>query len=125
MASRDFNVKESVEREVKDLYVRISIGAAGAPTISEDVADAFVSVTKNNDGDYTLVLKDVYAQLKYARAILLDSAAEDIRFQLHSEAVATSKSIRFLTLTDATETDPSDGSVIVLKLEVKNSGEAY
>ena len=118
-AGRIFNRKQALEREIKDGYVRISIGASGAPTLTAGPLGA--SITRNSAGNYSLTLYDKYAALKSFRAILLDSTAEDIRFQLHSETVSTTQIVRFLCLTDATETDPSDGSVILIKMDLKNA----
>lgn len=119
MASRNFNRRQALEKEVKDLYMRVSIGASGAPTATSKVGIA--SIVRNGAGDYTITLDDKYASLKFFEGILLDSSAEDINLQIHSEAVLASKTIRFLTLAGATPTDPSDGSELLLKIEVKNT----
>ncbi len=83
-----------------------------------------ISEVKRNDvGDYSVILEDAYHDLRNMKAIRLSSSAADIRFQLHSESVNDSdeKEVRFLCLTGATPTDPADGVVILVKLELKNS----
>lgn len=120
MADRNFNSKEALEREVKDLYVKVSIGASGAPTLVSGAAYGSASIARNSAGDYTLVLSNPYNQLRNFKAKLLAAAAEDIRVQLKSESVASDKSVSFMTLTDSTKTDPSDGSTLIIKLELKN-----
>lgn len=122
MANRTYNRRQALEKEVKDLYIKISIGASGAPSLVSGAAIGAASISRNSAGDYTLVLQDRYVALKYMDAILLDSAAEDIRVQLKSEAINSSaKSVSFFTLTGATPTDPSNGAQILLKLELKNT----
>jgi hypothetical protein len=121
MANRSFNRRQSLEKEVKDLYIKISIGASGAPTLASRASYGAASIVRNSAGDYTLTLQDKYSSLKFMEAILLDPDAEDIRFQLKSETVNTDKKVNFFTLTGASATDPSNGSAILLKLELKNT----
>lgn len=118
-AGRIFNRKQALEREIKDGYVTISIGAAGAPTLTAGPLGA--SIVRNSAGNYSLTIDDKYASLKSFRATLLSATAEDIRFQLHSETVSTTQVVSFLCLTGATETDPSNGSVILIKMDLKNA----
>lgn len=119
MANRSFNRKQALEKEVKDLYALISIGATGAPTLTTGYG--FASVSRSTNGTYTLTLEDKYLSLKFVDAILLESDAEDIRFQVKSETVSSDGTISFYTLTGATPTDPSSGSKIMIKVEVKNT----
>lgn len=122
MANRSFNRKQSLEKEVKELFCSISIGASGAPTLVDRYGIA--SITRNSAGDYTLVLQDNYVSLKFVEAVFLSSTAQDIRVQLKSETVSTTKQINFFTLTAATATDPSSGQKLFLKIEVKNTSVA-
>lgn len=122
MANRNFNRRQSLEKEVKDLYARISIGNTGAPTIVNGYG--ITSITRNGAGDYSVVLTDRYSSLKFFEVVHLSSSAQDLQFQLHSETVsATTKTVRFLCLTGATPTDPASGKVLLLKLEVKNTSQ--
>jgi hypothetical protein len=124
MANRSFNRKQSLEKEVKELYCKISIGSSGAPTLVSGSSYGMASITRNSAGDYTLVLQDNYVSLKFVEAIFLSSTAQDIRVQLKSETVSTTKQINFMTLTGASATDPSSGQVLLLKIEVKNTSVA-
>lgn len=121
MADRSFNRRQSLEKEVKDLYIKISIGATGAPTLVSGASYGAASISRTSQGLYALTLQDKYSSLKFIEGILLDVDAEDIRFQLKSETVSTTKIVNFFTLTGATATDPSNGSAILLKLELKNT----
>lgn len=93
-------------------------GGAADPSLS--VAYGSASIVRNGVGDYSLTLSDVYNQLKYCRATLLNSSAVDARCQLHSEDVAASKVVRFFILQGATKVDPANGVQVLLKLELKN-----
>lgn len=121
MADRSFNRRQSLEKEVKDLYVRISFGSTGAPTLVAGSSYGASSITRNSAGDYSLIMQDSYSSLKFVEGIFLSSTAQDIRLQLKSEAINASNSINFFTLTGASATDPSSGQVLLLKVEAKNT----
>lgn len=121
MAARNFNSKGALEREIKDVYVKVSIAAAGAPSLVSGSAVGAASIVRNSDGDYTLTLSDAYKSLRFAKIKLLSSTAQDLRAQLVADSVASSKSIRFVMLADNVETDPASGSVLLIKLELKNA----
>lgn len=91
-----------------------------APVIVEGIG--IESVDINAAGDYTIVLQDKYYDLKYCRAMVMNSTAVDVRFQLHSEAVDTTSSVRLLMLTGATKTDLPDSTTVLVKFENKNAG---
>jgi len=114
--------RQALEKEVKDLYIKVSIGGTGAPTLVSGSSYGAASITRNGAGDYSLVLSDQYNSLKFFEGIVQSSSAQDLVIQMHSETVnAVSRTIRFLTLTAATPTDPASGKVLVLKVEVKNT----
>jgi len=120
MANRNFNRKQSLEREVKDIYFSVSFGDTGAPTLLSSVGVA--SISRTSQGLYLVTLEDKYfGGLKHFSGTLLDADAEDIVIQLKEEAVAVSKTLSFFTNTSATATDPSNGSKAFFKLELKNS----
>lgn len=122
MASHMWNRRQALEKEVKDLYVKISIAGSGAPTLVSGSSYGAESITRNSAGDYTLKLQDQYNSLKYFEGIVLSSSAQDLTIQLKSETVnATTRAVNFFTNTGATPTDPASGKVLVLKIEVKNT----
>lgn len=90
-----------------------------APALS--VGYGFASISRTAAGDFSVVLSDVYNALKSARFKVQSASAQDIRVQIASETVASTKIIRFYTLTGATKTDPSAASVIYVKLDLKNT----
>jgi hypothetical protein len=52
---------------------------------------------------------------------MLEATAEDITFQVESEDVASAKTIQFQCKAADVETDPSSGSVLLLKIDLKNT----
>lgn len=122
MSSFIYNRRQALEKEVKDLYLKVSFGASGAPTIVTGYG--FASITRTGAGDYKVTLSDRYSSLKFIEGIFLSSSAQDIRLQLKAEAVLSSKTFDFYTLTGASATDPANGQVLFLKVEVKNTSVA-
>jgi hypothetical protein len=119
MASRNFNSKQALEREIKDIYVKVAIGASGAPSFVAQSSYGSAAIVRDSAGRYTLTLSDAYNQLRNFKAKLMSATAQDLRMQVRTDAVKT-KSVTFMCLTDAVETDPANGSTIVIKLELKN-----
>jgi len=120
VANRNFNRKQALEKEVKEIYADIAIGAAGAPTLTEGLGVA--SVARDSAGVYVLTLQDKYNRLMAAQVSILSAAAEDIHSQLEAEAVATAKTVTFRCIdAAAAETDPASGDRILVRLDLKNS----
>lgn len=119
MANRNFNRRQALEKEVKDIYAKASVAAAGAPTLTSTIGVA--SLVRNGAGDYTLTLQDKYNSLKWADVKVIDDTAQDLTIQIHSEDVADAKTVRFLCLEAGVETDPADGAQLLIKLELKNT----
>lgn len=119
MANRNFNRYQALEKEVKAIYADVAIGASGAPTLTAGLGVA--SIEKNDTGDYTVTLQDAYNRLMSMSIQHGAAAAEDLTFQLVAEDVDGAKTVNFLCLTAGTETDPSDGSRLLIKFELKNS----
>lgn len=119
MANRTFNRRQALEKEIKDLYVKVNIGSSGAPTIATGYGIS--SVVRNSTGNYTITLADKYNHLRFFDVIHLASSAQDLNSQIISEDVDVAKTINFVTLTGASATDPASGSVLLIKIEVKNT----
>ena len=67
-------------------------------------------------------LDDKFISLKSVKVIHEVSTAEDLTFQVKAEDVAGStKSVDILSLTSGVATDPSDGAILHVKIELKNS----
>lgn len=120
MANRNFNRFQALEKEVKALYADVAIGATGAPTLTKGLGIA--SIVRDSAGTYTVTLDDAYTRLMSASVIqIVSGGAEDLAFQLDSEDVDGAKTLVIVSHVAGTETDPSDGSRLLIKVEVKNS----
>jgi len=119
MANRRFHRFQSLEREVKSLYANVSIGASGAPTLVKGLGIS--GIVRDSAGEYTITLEDKYSSLLHVDIVQLEADAEDLTFQVTSEDVDGTKEISIMCKAAAVETDPSDGSVLLIKIDVKNS----
>lgn len=121
MANRRFQRVQSLSREVKILHAKVAIGASGAPTLDTDLSVGVASVVRDSAGVYVVTLDDKYNALLHVDVMQVAASAEDLTFQVESEAVATAKTVQIQCKAAAVETDPSDGSVLLLRLELKNT----
>jgi hypothetical protein len=121
MASRNFHRVQSLAREVKSVYAKVSIGASGAPTLNVNSSVGVASISRDSAGVYIITMDDKYNALLHVDVMMVEATAEDITFQVESEAVATTKVITLQCKAAATETDPSDGSVLLIKIDLKNT----
>jgi len=119
MANRNFNRVQALEKEVKHLYAEVNIGATGAPTIVK--ALGITSISRSAAGTYSVTLSDKYMRLMHVSVIQLASSAEDLTFQIKSNDVSSTKVVEIFCKAAAVATDPSNGSKLFIKLEVKNS----
>ena len=121
MASRNFQRMQSLTKEVKHLHVKVAIGASGAPTIDDNIKMGVASVVRDSAGVYEITLDDKYVALVDVSVMQIAAAAEDISFQVESDTVAVDKKLKIQCKTAAVETDPSDGSVLLIKIALKNT----
>lgn len=119
MANRNFNRRQALEKEVKDLYAEITTAFLGVPTLLSGVG--IESVIQNATGDYTIKLQDKYTALKYFNAVMLSDTPLDHTIQLHSESVASDREVRFLFISGGVPQDPVTDCRLLIKLELKNS----
>lgn len=122
MANRNFFRKQSMEREVKELYVAASIAAAGAPTLTRDLGVA--SLVRDSAGVYTLTLEDKYnALLQVSVSLQLAAGApSSVAHVVRSEDVDGAKTvvIEFVDAAGAA-VELDNGTVVKLKLDLKNT----
>jgi hypothetical protein len=120
MANRNYNRKQALEKEVKEIYLDVAIGSSGAPTLTKGLGVA--SISRSSTGLYVITLQDAYMRLMAAQVSILSASAQDIAAQLQAESVASAKTITFRTqVAAATVADPSSGSRILIRLDLKNS----
>jgi hypothetical protein len=119
MADRNFNRKQALEREVKNLFAKVTIGSSGAPTLTTGYG--FASISRTSTGLYVLTLQDKYASLKAVNIIHMSTSAEDLNPQVKSEDVVGAKTITFFTLAGGSVADPASGDVLLISVALKNT----
>lgn len=125
MAQRNFNRKQALEREIKEIYAKIAIGASGAPTLSAADSQGCASISRTSAGLYVLTLSDKYFSFKHAALAVATPAAEEISANIVSEAVASAKTVTFRCTAAGVATDPASGDTIYISLQLKNTSVAY
>lgn len=135
MANRTFyQFRWALEKNVSDIFCRMTIGAAGAATLVTAQSKGVVSVTRNSAGVYTFVfgtnasLLDLYNKLLMI-TVLYDSitdsgAASDAPlWNLTGNSIATpgtaSLQVTFRN-TSGTATDPSSGEALNFNFIFRN-----
>lgn len=122
MANRNFFRKQSMEREVKELYAEASIAALGVPTLTRDLGIA--SLVRDSAGVYTLTLEDKYnALLQVSVSLQLAAGApSSLSHVIRSEDVDGAKTVvvEFVDAAGAA-VELDSGTVVRLKLDLKNT----
>lgn len=123
MADRYFFKKQAIQREVKEIYMEVSIGASGAPTLASGNNAGIASITRNAAGDYDVVLSDTFNKYLSFNFTLEAAAAEDLTFQLGAKdpAATGGGTFSFFTNAGGTATDPSNGATIYCTIVARNS----
>lgn len=121
MANRNFHRKQALDYEVKELYMSVAIGAAGAPTIDTLNSKGVASITRSSAGLYVVTLQDSYVRLMQAQLTLIKPAAESLGVNLVSSDVVVAKTLTIRTETGGVATDPASGDTLVACFQLKNS----
>jgi hypothetical protein len=126
--ARLFQFRYSHERDLVDVMLKVSIGAAGAPTIVN--GKGVTSITRNSTGKYTIVLKDNYNVLMAAQVQTICPAPGPAAPQasITSETVTTTRTVvlQMASATAAGDTtlvakDPASGDVLMIHLTMRNA----
>jgi hypothetical protein len=124
MANRNFNRKQALDKEIKEIYAKVSVGASGAPTMDASRSVGVASVARNSAGRYTITLQDAYMHLHQLSHSLQFAAGAPASAQMviRSEAVDTAKTIvvEFLDASGAA-VDVDSGTILRFKFDLKNS----
>jgi len=127
MASRRFKqFRLSLETAVVDLYMNVSIGASGAPTLSSLAQNqGIASMIRNSAGNYTITLSDPYARLMgMTKTSIAAGAPSAPLMNVVSSSVsnAASPQIVLQMRNDASvAADPANGESLLIHIELKNS----
>lgn len=123
MASSLFQFDYFYERDVVNVIAKITIGATGAPTLTQ--AKGIASITRNSAGNYTVALKDrAYLFLGMSCNFLVAAAAAPAApiVTVVSETVNSSSPAVVIQCFDAdtpAATDPAEGEIMLLQLQVR------
>lgn len=99
-------------------------GDGNTTSIDSGYGVGFTSVERTDVGEYTITLQDNYPSLKHLRGTILSSTAVDGRVQIKSQSVNTG-SLVIYTLTGGTATDLTDGTKVILQMDLKNTNQPY
>ena len=121
MANRNFNRLQALSKEIKLIYCRATIAGTGAPTLVSADSLGVASISRVSAGLYDITLSDQYVKLALGEAVIRTPTAEDIKANVVSEAVASTKIIRVRCTTGAVATDPANGDQLACVFHLKNS----
>lgn len=141
MANRDFDaVAYQLEKKLVSIFARVTIGAAGAPTLvttttgSGNPSKGVATITRTATGKYTIqlglvdsvsgqLLSDLYTRLLTVGVTVLNSSLTSvIGGQLTSDTVATNGQFQFQFISAAgAAADPANGDTLLWEIILKNS----
>lgn len=107
------------------LYLKASIGASGAPTISALASMGIDSISRVSAGKYLVTLNKKYQALRMLKGNFVASggaAAPDVC--VDTDAVASAGTLTILTQAGGVNTDPAAGEIMMLEIMLKDSSVA-
>lgn len=103
--------------------MKVSIGAAGAPTIVSQENKGIASIARNSAGKYTITLQDNYYALLMAQGMCLTAGIPAApTFSVFSEAVASGSIVVQFSDAAGAAADPGNGELVYIQLSLSNSG---
>lgn len=119
----------TLEKQTWKVYAQISFAASGVPTLATASTTAgkkgVASIAQNGTGDYTITLQDAWVKLLAFQGSFEVSgtglpAAPNIG--IHTNGVTSNPgTIRFVTSTGGSATNPASGEVLRLQITLGNS----
>lgn len=123
MANRQmYQFRYSLERDMVELYLKVSFAAAGAPTIIN--GKGIFSIVRNSAGNYTIRLSNNYNLLLDADKMAISSAAPaSPEFRIASEQVNNVALPQLVAIFSAAgvATDPASGEIAMIRLALRNA----
>jgi hypothetical protein len=121
---RMYQFRYSYEANVCDIFMNVSFGASGAPTLTSKENYGITSIAKTGTGAYTITLKSKFNRLMLAKAMFLNAtapAAPGMYVVADNSAASTpTVQVQFLNASGVA-TNPGSGEVLLLQLSLKNS----
>lgn len=126
----------TLSKGITVLYLRVTFGASGAPTIDRSgfQSQGIVSVTRNSAGLYTIVfgtqagMLDVYYKLLMVKHVFDESGnsgtapvSPGMFIVANSVSTPASCSVQIEFNSGGTATDPASGEAVLLEFALKNS----
>lgn len=118
--------RQSLEPGVVEMFMRVTFGASGAPTLDTANSRGVTSITRTAAGAYDILLSDSYSRFLFMQMLVLAAADPAAPcFQVISEAVSSSTapkiSVQYNAADAATATDPASGEEHRMCIVLKNS----
>lgn len=126
MANRQFyQFSYQAEANVVTLYMKVLIGAAGAPTLVANQNKAIKSIVLNTTGNYTINLSDNYSRLiacdvDYLNATAPAAPQSFVSADNTPSTTAPSIVLQFIN-NAAAATAPAPGETLLITIVLKNS----
>jgi len=125
MANRYTNqFRASLEKRVSSIFMHVSFGAAGAPTLDVPNSKGVVSITRNSAGLYTIVfgtnaqMKDTYVKFLSMSHSFLEAAGSPAREMVLRANNISNNSLCNLQIemqVAGVATDPDNGSQVYME----------
>lgn len=121
---RMYQFRYSYEAQCADIFMNVSFGAAGAPTLNTNKNFGVISMVKTGTGAYTITLKSKFNRLlKFDSCFLNATAPAAPGFyvvQDNSGAATPTILVQFVNAA-GTATNPGSGEVGLFQITLKNS----
>jgi hypothetical protein len=121
MANRNYNRYQALEKEIKELYVKATIGVAGAATMVANQSLGIASIARTAEGIYEITLQDKYMRLMHLDVCFISPTSEDLDAYVTSENVATTKKIVVAVRSAGSPVEVADGDTLLISIKLKNS----
>lgn len=115
------------ESGLNDLYLKVAIGATGAPTIDTNIKREISAITRLGAGNYQIALRESWTALMDAAILVLDpSAAATDGLVAHLTVVtlgATSSPViefQVRRIDTGAAADPRNGASLIIRLRLMN-----
>lgn len=125
VGSRLFQFRYSYQRDMNDIFARVSFGASGAPTLQ--AGKGVVSIARVSAGRYHIVLKDTFRTLNMVKHVFINASAPaspSMFVIVNNTQAASAPSIDIVFNSAGTATDPASGELVMLQLVLCSASDA-
>lgn len=105
------------------LFMKVTFGSTGAPTLANNNNGFVTSVTRTAAGTYTILLADKYNTLVGVDHVFIVSAAAPAspEMRVKTDSIASAGSIAVVFSIGGVATDPASGEIVLMTINLKNS----